>query len=288
VWARAEPLLAGLGRGMTVHQTGGRGSATRIALDVAGEGPGSVLLAVGGDGTVHEVANGLLRSARGREAPALAILPAGSGNDLARQLGFSKHSGRLATRLQAGRTTLIDAGLLTWPGASEWFVNVASFGFTGAAARIADRMGKRFGGVSYVASALLALARHRDFDLRTVVDGGPPWSGQLCTGILANAAWFGSGMHVAPGARVDDGMLDLVTVTGAGRLRLAGLLAGVFGGWHLSSRSVSRRLVRSVRVEWAGDLPWEADGEVLAVESPVLAEVHPAVLRVVAAPQAAG
>lgn len=273
---------------MTLHQTGGRGSAIGLAMELAGEGPGSVLLAVGGDGTVHEVANGLLRAARGNEAPALAILPAGSGNDLARQLGFSKRPAHLAARLAAGGTILIDAGLLTWPGGAEWFVNVASFGFTGAAARIADRTGKRIGGVSYVTSALRALARHRDHDLRIEADGGPPWSGQLGTGVLANAAWFGSGMHVAPGARVDDGMLDLVTVTGAGRARLASLLAGVFGGWHLRSRSVSRRLVRSVRVAWDGDLPWEADGEVLPARSPVLAAVHPGVLRIVAASAAAG
>lgn len=265
-----------------MQQTQARGAAVGIAAELAAASPGGVLLAVGGDGTAHEVANGILRAGLRQGGPALAILPAGSGNDLARQLGFSRDPRRLAARLSAGHSSMIDAGLISWPGGWEWFVNVASFGFTGATARITDRMGKRFGGLSYVVGALRAIGAHRDLDLRLGVDGGPVMPLRICAGVLANAAWFGSGMHVAPGARLDDGRLDLLTVAGAGRARLVGLLAGVFGGWHLRSRTVNRQLVQSIRVEWDGDLPWETDGELLPARSPLTAELHPGVLKVLA------
>jgi len=282
VWARAEPLLRRAGLAWILHRTAGRGAATGIGAELAASEPDVTVLCVGGDGTVHEVANGLLRGGLDRPRPTLAILPAGSGNDFARQLGIPRDMAAWARLMAAGPTRAIDAGHLGWAGGGEWFLNVASFGFTGATALVTDRMGKRLGGLSYVVGAVRAIAGHRDYSLRIGLDGEPPRPVRLCAGVLANAAWFGSGMHVAPGALVDDGLLDVLTVEGAGRLRLLGLLAGVFGGWHLRSRTVSRRPAARVWLAWSGDLPFEADGEPLAVASPAEIGVFPAALRVVA------
>lgn len=259
-----------------------------MARELAGTGPDTVVVAVGGDGTVHEVANGLLRGGQGRPEPALAILAAGSGNDFARHLGLPRDPAGLADLLRAGTTRRVDAGHLAWPGGEEWFVNVASFGFTAAANRIADKAGKRHGGVAYVTSAVRAIASHRDYTVALGADGAVVAPTALATGVLANAAWFGAGMHVAPGALVDDGLLQLLTVQGAGRFRLLGLLAQVFRGRHLRSRAVTMVPTRSVRMEWAGDLPFEADGELVGARSPLVATVHPGVLRVVARGNPAG
>ncbi|MDZ4674472.1 MAG: diacylglycerol kinase family lipid kinase [Gemmatimonadota bacterium] len=280
-WTRAESHLGALSRPLTVHRTTGRGSATAIARELSSEGSEAVVVAVGGDGTVHEVTNGLLHGGQGRPAPAFAVLPVGTGNDFARGFGFSTDPGVLVRWLAAGATRRVDAGHLAWPGGEEWFVNIASFGFTGAAARHADRRSKRLGVANYAHSAVAAILAHRDYDLTLSVDGGPPVRRRLGTVVLANAPWFGSGMHVAPGARPDDGLLDLLTVEGAGRIRLLGLLAGVFTGRHLRSRTVTVRPVRTVRLEWEGDLPLEAEGELVGARSPLTATVHPGALRMV-------
>lgn len=267
---------------MTLHRTTRRGDAADLAARLAPLGAGTTLLAVGGDGTMSEVANGLLRARDGRPLPRLALLPSGSGNDLARQLGIPRDPRALAGLLDQGATRPVDAGRLAWPGGERWFLNVASFGFTAAANLLVDRLGKRIGGASYVAGALAAFARHRDHPVRLGVDGEVAAPLRLGCGVAANGAWFGSGMHVAPGAAVDDGRLDFVAVGGAGRLRLAAMLAGVFTGRHLRARGVTRRAVQALRVEWDGALPFEADGEPLAVASPVEIGVEPAALAVVA------
>ena len=264
-----------------MHPTVGKRSAVAIATRLAAEGPGAVVIAVGGDGTVHEVGNGLLRGGQGRPEPAMAVLAAGSGNDFARQMAFPKDPAALLGMLERGGTRRIDAGRLSWPGGEEWFVNGASFGFTAAANRLTDAPGARHGRIAYTLGGVRAILSHRDYQVSIGLDGAEPSLVTIGTGVMANGAWFGAGMHVAPGARVDDGLFSMLTVAGAGRLRLLGLLAGVFGGWHLRSRTVSLRLVGSVRLEWEGDLPMEADGEPVAVGSPVEARVHPGALRVV-------
>lgn len=286
-WTRAESHLGSIGRPLTVHRTTARGSATAMARDLAGAGPDAVVIAVGGDGTVHEVANGLLLGGQGRPEPAFAVLACGSGNDFARQMGFTANPADLAASISAGIVRRIDAGHLGWPGGEEWFVNIASVGFTAAAARNADVRSKRYGVVNYVWSAVRAILEHRDYEVGIGVDGAAPTPRRIGTAVLANAQWFGAGMHVAPGARVDDGVLDLLTVEGAGRFRLLGLLAGVFTGRHLRSATVAVVPARTVRVEWFGDLPVEAEGELVAARSPLTATVYPGALRVVAqvAPQ---
>lgn len=234
----------------------------------------------GGDGSVNEVVNGLLEHGPlDAPLPALAIFPVGSGNDFARYLGIRRGGAGLVRLLAAGEKEPVDAWCLTWPGGRRWFVNVASFGFTAAAAGIIDRRGKRFGTASYLSGALLALARHRDCEVRLRLNGDPWRSVRLGAGVLANAPWFGAGMQVAPGAHPGDGCLDLLTVQGAGRLRLLGLLAAVFTGRHVRSQTVARRLVSRVALDWHGALPFEADGEPVAVTPPVEVTHRASVLR---------
>lgn len=253
---------------VSVHRTAGRGDGARIAAGLSACGPGTTLIVVGGDGSLNDVANGLLDSGIDT-LPTLLIYPVGSGNDFARHLGVPRGAQSLLECLSAGAVRRVDAWQLAWPAGHRWFVNVASFGFTGAAAAIIDRRGKRFGGMSYAVGGLLALAGHRDRPVRVEVPGRDPEEGLLGAGVLANAPWFGSRMHVAPGADSGDGRLDLLTVRGAGRLRLVGLMAGVYLGRHMNSASVSRWQIPSVRLAWNGDLAFEADGEPVPATSPV-------------------
>jgi diacylglycerol kinase (ATP) len=271
--------LHSAGHSIVVHATSGRGEGARIARTLAGEGKAATVVVVGGDGSLNEVINGLLTADSPAGLPSVAICPVGSGNDFARSLGVRAGPKGLVRLLSQPDTRSVDAWKVSWPTGEQWFVNVASFGFTGRAAAIIDQRGKRFRGLSYVYGAMLALANHRDREVRLTCDAEPGAARLVGAGVLANAPWFGSAMHVAPGADTGDGKLDLILVQGAGRLRLLGLLAGVFTGRHLRSPTVSRRLVSKVTLDWAGPLPFETDGEPIAVTPPVTVSCRPGALR---------
>lgn len=262
-----------------MHETSGRGDGARIARSLAGAGASATIVVVGGDGSLNEVVNGLMGAGAAGAAPAVTVFPVGSGNDFARALGMHRGPEGLTRLLSHSVTRSVDAWEIAWPAGRHWFINVASFGFTGSAAAIIDRRGKRLGGLSYVYGALLALAHHRDRAVRLQCDAEPELALRLGAGVLANAPWFGAAMHVAPGAKIGDGQLDLLMVRGAGRLRLVGLLAGVFSGRHLRSPTVTRRLVRTMALTWEGDLPFETDGEPLAVTPPLVVSCRPGALR---------
>ncbi len=237
------------------------------------------MVVVGGDGSLNEVVNGLMTADSTTGLPAVAICPVGSGNDFARSLGIHAGSKGLTRLLSHPVTRSVDAWKVSWPTGEQWFVNVASFGFTGRAAAIIDQRGKRFRGLSYVYGAMLALVDHRDREVVLSSDSEPGATLLVGAGVLANAPWFGSAMHVAPGADTGDGQLDLIQVQGAGRLRLLGMLAGVFTGRHLRSPTVSRRLVSEVTLNWVGPLPFETDGEPVVVTPPVTVSCRPGALR---------
>lgn len=237
------------------------------------------MVVVGGDGSLNEVVNGLMTADAGSPLPSVAICPVGSGNDFARSLGIRAGPNGLTRLLSHPVTRSVDAWKVAWPAGQQWFINVASFGFTGTAAAIIDQRGKRFRGLSYVYGAMLALASHRDREVVLSADAKPGAAMLVGAGVLANAPWFGSAMHVAPGADTGDGRLDLILVQGAGRLRLLGMLAGVFAGRHLRSPTVSRRLVSEATLEWAGELPFETDGEPVPVTPPVTISCRPGALR---------
>jgi YegS/Rv2252/BmrU family lipid kinase len=272
-------LLHSAGHTVVVHATSGRGDGARIARTLAGEGEAATVVVVGGDGSLNEVVNGLLTADSRAGLPSVAICPVGSGNDFARSLGIRAGPKGLTRLLSHPVTQSIDAWKVAWPTGRQWFVNVASFGFTGRAAAIIDQRGKRFRGLSYVYGAMLALANHRDREVLLSSDSEPGAALLVGAGVLANAPWFGSAMHVAPGADTGDGRLDLILVQGAGRLRLLGLLAGVFTGRHLRSPTVTRRLVGEVRLDWVGQLPFETDGEPVTVTPPVTVTGRPGALR---------
>lgn len=237
------------------------------------------MVVVGGDGSLNEVVNGLMTAESQAGLPAVAICPVGSGNDFARSLGLRAGPKGLSRLLTHPATRSVDAWQISWPTGRQWFINVASFGFTGSAAAIIDQRGKRFRGLSYVYGAMLALTNHRDREVLLSADSEPGATLLVGAGVLANAPWFGSAMHVAPGADTGDGRLDLLLVQGAGRLRLLGLLAGVFAGRHLRSSTVSRRLVSAVTLDWTGELPFETDGEPITVTPPVTVSCRPGALR---------
>lgn len=263
--------------GMTlqVAVSPGPGEAARLAAGAVDEGY-TTILAVGGDGTANEVANGMIGS-----SAALALYPIGSGNDLARSLGYPRGRGRkpLARWLvtEAKRRT-IDVGEMN----GRLFLNAAGVGIDGdaaerivAAARI---VGPR---LSYLAGSLAAVATYRPQTMEVRIDQEALF-GRFLAVIASNGPYFGGGMRPAPRALLDDGSLD---VTVAGEISKVGALAAlvkIYFGRHENGTTIVTRSAREIEIDLEHEMAMELDGEVARVEHLAI-RVRPGALDVLAA-----
>ena len=171
-----------------------------------------LVVAVGGDGTVHEVIQGLRREATGPRA-ALGILPSGTGSDFARGLGIGPSLDQALQQLVEGASRRIDLGRVEAPGdptRTEWFGNVASLGVTGEVVERIQRSRKWFGTKpTYLWAAVCALLRYRNPRVRWSIDGTAPVVQRIKAIAIGNSSYFGGGMCIAPDARVDSGAFQV-------------------------------------------------------------------------------
>jgi diacylglycerol kinase (ATP) len=214
------------------------------------------VVAVGGDGTVTEVANGLVGS-----DCALAIIPAGTGNDFLRALGIPPDP-RAAAQLAFGGTPRpVDVGRIVTAAGSRHFVNVASYGFDAEVARRARPL--PFGSsLRYLVAALQTLRELRPRAVRVDVDGRHIERHVLLVAI-ANGHRYAGGLRIAPGAMVDDGWFDLCLVRGLRRAAVLGLLPRVYRGEHRHHPAVELVRCREVELSAADAMAGQADGEPL-------------------------
>ncbi len=251
--------------------------AVERARAAADAGYGRVV-AVGGDGTAHHVLNGLAGagpSPSGNSA-ALGIVPLGSANDLARNLGLPRDA-EAATRLAlTGPLCRVDLGRV----AGHWFGCVASFGLDSHANRIANRHRHLRGTAIYIYALLRTLVEWRVPVVNIQSDGGE-FRGPMMLFAVGNASSYGGGMRIAPRADMADGRLDLCLVRGMSRLKLLWRFPGVFSGTHLRHQEVSYLQATRVRVEADRPLDIFADGEFVG-NTPAEVELFPGALTVVA------
>ncbi len=277
---RAAQRIAAAARsaGATFVETQARGHGTELAAGAADGGYRRVV-AVGGEGTVQEIANGLVA---GGGVITLGIVPGGNGNDLARALGLPRDPvAALAVALH-GAAEPMDVGLATGSRGSRIFVDAAGIGFdAGIAARMAgSRQRWQRGRAGYLLTTLDELRRYRNSRVRIAVDGAPAAERMILFAAVANGAWYGGGMHIAPGARLDDGSLDLCLVGDLSRLAALGQLPGLYRGTHVRHPAVSMTRVRAVELEAVdSDVPVHLDGEPFG-SLPLRIEVRPAALTV--------
>lgn len=268
--------------------TRGPRDAERIAREAVRAGIERILVA-GGDGTLGEVVSGLLAAGLGGYAE-LGLLPLGSGGDFARSLGVPRDFETALECIVAGHTRSVDAGRVRFRGPRgeervACFANVASFGISGLVDEIVNRTTKVLGGrTSFLIGALRAILRHRNERVTLRVDGKLVLDAAIVLATAANGRWFGAGMHVAPEASLDDGLLDVVVVGALSKPALLAKLPKIYAGSHLRDPAV--RLLRGKVIEAdapAGRVLLELDGEPLG-QLPARFEVLPRALRVVAPP----
>ena len=240
-----------------------------------------LVVAVGGDGTLNETVNGLMRAGGSTE---LATIPLGTGMDFVRTYGIPTRFDD-AVRTALGTTTrTIDVGLVsyrTWAGedAERYLVNVGSVGMSAAVAQRANGMSKALGGKATFFYALVRV--FLDWQ-NTVVDvelDGEPRSARMHDVIVANGRFHGGAMKLAPDAQPDDGLFDVVLIGDVTKLDFATTAPKIYSGSYLAHPKVDLERARIVAVDAAERLPIELDGEQVGT-TPVRFEVVPGALRV--------
>jgi diacylglycerol kinase (ATP) len=265
--------LAAAGADHRVVTSSSLAHAREIATDAAGRG--EVIVAVGGDGTLGGLAG--IAAATGAS---LGLIPAGRGNDLARVLRIPAEPVAAARVLAAGMRREIDLIAASAPGRPEIVVAGSVYaGIPAVAGQIANTTRWLAGPLVYPVAALRALAGWRPtaFTVRVAGDDDPDLRGpshlefEGYAVVVANSAFFGAGMQVAPPAVVDDGVLDLVLMRQAPKLAFVRALLKIKDGSHVLLPQISLERGADVTITMNRDVPAGADGETLPFAMPLAA-----------------
>jgi YegS/Rv2252/BmrU family lipid kinase len=179
-----------------------------------------MIVSVGGDGTHHEVLNGFFEEdgTPVRVGAVLAVLPGGTGGDFRKTLGYGKNPLDLVAVLGDRATRPCDVGRLSYidhegRAARRFFLNIASFGLGGLVDDLVNKSSKALGGfASFALATVRAMSRFRAPRVRLRLDDGAETVRTISVVAVANGRWFGGGMQIAPGAVLDDGLFDVVTL----------------------------------------------------------------------------
>jgi YegS/Rv2252/BmrU family lipid kinase len=251
--------------------TAHRGHARELASGAVARGA-RIVVAWGGDGTVNEVASALIGT-----AASLGVVPAGSGNGLARMLAMPSDGARALTRIVQGTDRRIDVGQIE----DALFVNVAGVGFDAAIAAAFAEMGRaRRGFLKYAAIVTRQLRRYESGTYDVALDSsGPPTRHRAFLLSFANGRQWGNGAVIAPDADLGDGALEAVIVEDRGRAAVLAAIPRLFTGGIAGVPGVTIRRVRSAAVTGMGPLVYHADGEPHVADSTVRVHILPGVLR---------
>jgi diacylglycerol kinase family enzyme len=208
----------------------------------------------------------------------LGLVPAGRGNDFARQLGLPTDPAAVAEVVRGGRTRRVDV----LDSGGRVVLGSVYAGVDSAASAIANAQPRVPGALVYPYSAVRALLTFRPAGFRITVDG-QPWVTRGYSVVVANSGFYGAGMHIVPTAVVDDGLLDVLVIPDSSRWTLIAAMREVYAGTHLRRPDVQVRRGREVELEIDRPVPVHADGEPLATThgtAPLRVAVRPAALRV--------
>ncbi len=283
-WAAlVGPLTDGLGPA-DLRFTQAKGDGRRIAHEEAAAGR-FLIVAMGGDGTISEVADGILAAGGASE---LGIIPRGTGGDFRRTLDLDDDLGEAARRIRDRPARPIDVGRVSFVAddgspAERHFINVVSFGFSSDVARRANASSKRLGGrAAFLSATVRSLVSYDNADVVLSLDNQPERRMTVLLAAVGNGRFFGGGMKICPEALLDDGLLDLVTVGNLGRGGVMANIHRIYSGNHLTMKEVQGTRVRRMKVAPADReerIPLEVDGETPG-HLPASFELLPGALRV--------
>ncbi len=281
-WPIINRLLERIGLTFDFNYTEGVGHAIELAQAAASDGY-SYLVAVGGDGTVNEVANGILLS-RNAAATVLGVVSTGTGSDFARSAGLARDYATACNNLTSSKRLTIDVGVVEYQSGGEtherFFVNSAGVGFDAAVVKETERLPKFFGGtIPYVAGMLRTLVSYRNKNIVLKV-GDEEERKRVLNVAVANGNYCGGGMRIAPDAELDDKLLDVVVFGDMSKFEILKEFPTIYKGTHINHPKVSVKKAANVSIESAKPMLVYADGELLG-ECPATFRVVPAALSLV-------
>jgi YegS/Rv2252/BmrU family lipid kinase len=239
-----------------------QGHLAELAREAALDGA-ELLVVVGGDGSVNEVANGL--AGLGRQ-PEVAIVPRGTGWDFSRTFGIPRKVDDAVRIALEGDVRTIDVGRASyraWDGsdATASFANVASAGMSGAIAKRANETSKALGGkASYLWATFAVFSGWEATEIEVVVDDVRR-TGRMFDVVVANGRFFGGGLQICPEAQPDDGLFDVLTIGDVTKRDLVQTMPKMYRGTHLPHPKAELLRGSSVTVTSETPLPIELDGE---------------------------
>ncbi len=219
------------------------------------------VIALGGDGVIHEVANGLMRRPD-KQRPLFGIIPRGSGNDYARSLGVSTAVEVACDQLLSGEETLVDVGRVN----DTWFLETLSFGLDAAVAHdTVERRVKtgRTGSLLYLESGLDQLLHHLDaYKFRATLDEDKTFEGSCIMLAVQNGPYYGSGFEICPGAQLNDGLLDVcIGNAPISARRAVQIFIQARRGKHGKYPQMTFHQCKTMRLEFDTPPPAQTDGE---------------------------
>jgi len=251
-----------------IHYTEYAGHAIKLAKKISGYSNIKTLIAVGGDGTINEVINGLYPS-----TIPLGLIPAGSGNDYAKHMGIPTNPIHALKRILNGITHRIDIGKIN----QRLFINVAGIGFDAEITTIANQSPykKYFGKAIYIYGFIKGIFTYKPNKLKIIMDDNTYLFEKVWFVSIANNKYFGGGMLISPKADNQDGILDICIIKDLSILRLILLFPTIFSGNHLRYKdNVVMLRGKRAKIEVDDNIPGQADGELLNEVNVMVEVIH--------------
>ena len=280
-WPHISKLLRDAGLTFDYDFTQGVGHGIELASEAVASGY-ELVIAVGGDGTVNEVVNGLVDE-RGRGRATLGIISSGVGSDAARSLGIPQEYAPACRLFSNFKTAAIDLGAVEYMMGDEkvrrFFINTAGLGFDAAVVKRTHGLIKVIRGtIPYALGFVTVLATYRNKDVVINIDGATQEQ-RVFSVVVNNGRYFGGGMKIAPDADPCDGFLDALIIGDAGKSEVLLAFLKVYKGTHINHPKLRLCQVKSIEVNTTERMLLHVDGELLG-QAPAKFRVHPAALTV--------
>jgi len=249
-----QTALRAAGSDADIVLTRGPGDAAELARSLAGNS--DVVGVIGGDGTVHEVINGLMP-----DPPPVVIVPAGTGNDFASLFGCPTTPDEFTKIIDDGfgaRVDILDLG-------ERYCANSCGLGFEGQVNQVSHGITRLQGSFLYLAATFKALSSLRTPRFRLRTAEGETAEGEYLMVSIGNGNRAGGAFYLTPGAYPDDGLIDICLVRRMSRLKILALLPRTFRGKHITHRDVSVLRTGQLTIETEGEHPMHIDGELVPV-----------------------
>jgi len=272
IWVRIAQQLDQSGQRYLAYFTEARGDGTRLAEQAVAAGA-ELVVAVGGDGTIREVINGINVNKN-----ILGIIPLGTGNGFRRSCNIPGQWESALNGLSQWSPRVIDIGEVN----GTLFLNVVGIGFDAAVENIASGKYKNLKGyLSYIAAFFKELVSFKAFHSSLVCDGTVCVESDTLLVVAANGSYYGGNMCIAPQARIDDGYLDICLIKKMKALETTFLALKVLLKKPLDHESVITKKTRQIYIYAENDVPVHIDGEVIG-KMPIEIKIKPSALRVLA------